>query len=233
MIALIPSGTLFPRVSIRRSLCCLFLGFWILPVLAGYKVRPYEPLPIENYPSKLTSEGLTVAVDPMFTDKLAAKVFDKKDVVKRGIMPLAIIIFNSNEFAVEVEAGPIELIGRGNRIQAVSPDIAFRRIFQRTYMPPQEVRIPSPVPFPRTEITIYNEAAYDDFLHKYLGFKRIEPESMAAGFIYLPVENVSSLRQLLAEAQIYIPDLYRVDTGAAMMFLEIALKPAIDAARFK
>ena len=151
----------------------------------------------------------------------------------RGIMPLAIIIFNSNEFAVEVEAGPIELISKGNRIQGVSPDLAFRRIFQRTYRPPQEVRIPSPVPFPRTEIAISDETAYDDFLHKYLGYRRIEPKSTAAGFIYLPVENVSSLRQLLAEAQIYIPDLYRVDTGAAMMFLEIDLKPAIDAARFK
>ena len=148
-------------------------------------------------------------------------------------MPLAIIIYNSNEFAVEVEAGPIELICKLNRIREVSPEIAFRRIFQQTSRSPQEIRIPSPIPFPRIEITKSNAAAYDDFLYKYLGYKIIEPKSMAAGFIYLPVENVSSLRQLLIEALIYIPDLYRMDTGAALMFLEIDLKPAIDAARFK
>ena len=125
------------------------------------------------------------------------------------------------------------MLCKGERIPEVLPEIAFRRIFQQTYRPPQEVRIPSPVPFPRIQITKSNAAAFDDFLYKYLGIKRIEPKALAAGFIYLPVENGANLRQDLAEAQIYIPDLYRVDTGAPMMFFEIDLKPAIDASRFK
>jgi hypothetical protein len=170
---------MFPGVPIRRSLCWLFLGFLAgISVFAGYKIQPYKPLPIENYPSRLTSEGLAVAVNPMFADELAAKIFDKKDIIEPGIMPLAIVIFNSNDFAVDVEAEPIELIVIGERISSVGPEIAFRRIFQQTYRAPTEVHIPSPVPFPRIVITKSNAAAYDEFLYKYLDFKRIEPNSL-------------------------------------------------------
>ena len=141
MIARIPFKVLLRRAPIRHSLCWLFLCLLpILPITAGYKAKPYVPLPIESYPSRLTSEGLTVAVDPMFTDAIAARAFDKKDIVERGIMPLAIIILNSNGFAVEVAAGPIELLVRGIHIRPVSPEKAFRQIYQQTYIPPYRLK---------------------------------------------------------------------------------------------
>jgi hypothetical protein len=221
---------LLRRISIRHFLCWLLVWFSpIHSIPAGYKAREYAPLPIESYPSRLTSQGITVAVDPMFTDAIASKAFDKKDIVTRGIMPLAIIIFNSNGFAVEVKATSIELIIRGNRIFQVSPEIAMRRILQQTAIPSQTVYVPSPIPLPRVAIYKSNTNAYDDFVNKYLGVKRIEPKSLAAGFIYLPVENSANLRENLKEAQIYIPDLRRADTKDSMMFLEIDLKPAVNA----
>src|SRR5437773_11461533 len=72
-------------------------------VLAGYKARPWSIRPLESYPSRLTSEGVTIAVEPLFLDSLAAKVFDKNDMVTRGIMPVAILIFNENDFPVMVD----------------------------------------------------------------------------------------------------------------------------------
>jgi len=221
------------RTPFRVPIRCFLSWFlvWIsavIPIPAGYKARPYVPLPIESYPSRLTSEGLTVAVEPMFTDALAAKAFDKKDIVTSGIMPLAIIISNKNGFAVEVRGSSIELIVKRDRILPVGPEEAVMRIFQHT-LPPQEVRIPSPVPFPRVAIYRSNADAFDDFSRKHLGIKRTEPNSVAAGFVYLPVKTVANLREDLAGAQIYIPDLYRVDTGQPMMFLEIDLEPAVNA----
>ncbi len=229
VIARIPHKDLLRRAFIRYFPGCLLAWLsTVAPIPAGYKVRQYAPLPIESYPSRLSSEGLTVAVEPMFTDALAGKAFDKKDIVARGIMPLAIIILNGNEFAVEVAASTIELLISGNRIRSLSPERAFQQIFGQTPIP-REVRIPSPVPIPRITVYKSNAAALDDFNYKYLGIKRIEPQSLAAGFIYLPVKNSPNLRKDLAEARVYIPDLCRADNGAPMMFLEIDLRPAIEA----
>ncbi len=47
------------------------------------------------------SEAITIAIEPLFTDTLAAQVCDKKDTVTRGIMPLIIAIFNDNDFMAE------------------------------------------------------------------------------------------------------------------------------------
>jgi len=227
MIALMPFR--FPhRRAVIRFAFCGFLA-WISTVFstfAGYKARPYVPLPIESYASRLTSEGLTVAVVPMFTDALAAKTFDKKDIVSSGIMPVAIVISNNNGFAVDVSGDSIELLVKGDHIRPVRPEQAIMRIFQHT-LPTQEVRVPSPVPFPRIAIYRSNADALDDFNYKHLGVKRTEPNSVTAGFVYMPVKGFANLSEALEDAQIYIPDLYRADTRQPMMFLEIDLKRAV------
>jgi hypothetical protein len=58
-------------------------------MVAAYKARPWPVRDIESYRAKLTSEGVTIAVEPLFTDELAGQAFDKSDMVTRGIMPLA------------------------------------------------------------------------------------------------------------------------------------------------
>jgi hypothetical protein len=194
-------------------------------VLAGYKARPYKPVAIESYPCRLTSEGLTVAVGPLFTDALAAKVFDKKDIVTRGILPAAIIVSNNNDFPVEVNGTSIELLVNGERILPVDPDKAIRRLYGRS-LQQQEVRVPSPVPLPR--IAIKGEAgdAFEDLTHKHFALKTIEPKSVLAAFVYFPVHTLPDLHQALAHALIYIPQLRRAETLEEMMFFEIDLNPA-------
>ena len=215
--------------AIRCVLCWIVAWLPLLaPLQAKYRARPYVPNSIGSYPARLTSEGITIAVEPLLTDALAAKVFDKDDIVARGILPLAVIISNDNSFAVDVDASSIELIVKDNRVLPVGPDVAIQRIFQWK-LPPQEVRVPSPVPFPTVVIYKSNADAFDDFARKHLGLKKVEPKSLAAGFIYLPVTSAADVRRNLAEARIYIPKLYRDDTGGRMMFIEIDLKPALEA----
>ena len=216
----------------RRRTC------WLLPVLlliaipvpAGYKVRPWTPRAIESYPSKLTSEGVTIAVDPLITDALAGQVFDKNDMVARGIMPLAIIIFNSNDFPVAIEAAGIEVLQDDMKIQPVPPEEVAPRIYQGKT---SRVAVPSPIPLPRIKITASNEDAAQDFQRKFLGIKKIEPHTTGGGFVFIPVTDPATLRSRLAPARVYIPDIYRTDTGADLIFFEIDLKAAVDAARKK
>jgi hypothetical protein len=61
-----------------------------------------------------TSEGIIIAVKSLFTSALVAKGFDKNDIVARGIMPIAITVFNSDEFPAEVKGMGNQLIREGD-----------------------------------------------------------------------------------------------------------------------
>jgi len=49
----------------------------------------------------------------------------------RGIMPLAVIVFNSNNFAVEVEGASCELNLTDGRVRPMAPDQAAQRCTSR------------------------------------------------------------------------------------------------------
>jgi hypothetical protein len=169
---------------------------------------------------------VTIAVDPLFTDSLAAQVFDKPDMLARGIMPLAIVIFNSNEFAVEVDGPSIELQWDQERRRSVEPLFAVQCVFQKK----PGARIAVPLPIPPIKIQQSNADACQDFQAKYLGMKRVESHATAGGFLFLQVKDLPGLRQVLETAKVYIPNIYNAKTGKEMLFFEIDLKPAIDAA---
>jgi hypothetical protein len=218
------------RALFRQScgFLLVLLTSTILALAAGYKIRPWTPRDIESYPAKLTSEGVTIAVDPLFTDALAAQVFDLNDMVARGIMPLGIVIFNSNAFPVDVEGPTIELQREGDRQRSLDPLYAVRCMYEKK--PTRRFVIPSPIPIPTITIKQCNADACKDFGQKYLGMKRVEAHATAGGFLFMPVKGVADLRQALASARIYIRNVYNGNDGTPLLFFEIDLKLAIDAA---
>jgi hypothetical protein len=194
----------------------------VTPIWAGYKPRPWTISAREAYPAQLTSERVTIAVQPLFTDALAARVFDKLDMVTRGIMPLAVIIYNDNEFPVEVDGLSIELIHDLDHVRSLSPNEVVTRLFKKdkNWMP----RVPTS---PRSEI---NADALDDFDAKFLMQKTVAPHSQEAGFLYLHIPDSSDLVTYLSTSFVYIPKIYRQDTGSRMIFFEIGLNAAIPPA---
>lgn len=213
--------------TMRLIRLCLVISLLAASPALAYKGRPFSPRPIGEYPAALASEGLTIGVSPLYSDSLAAKVFDIRDMVKRGIMPLLIIISNDNDFAVDIDGFSVELQLKGNRIAPVGPDQAVIRLFARSRTN-REVRVPSPVPFPRVAVSSSDRSAYDDFGQKHLGMKRVEAKSTAWGFIYVPAGPLGKLPDSLSEARVYIPELRRVDNKHPLMFFEIDIAPAID-----
>jgi len=209
------------------SASALFLV--VLPaVSAGYKVKPWTPRAIETYASKLTSEGVTIAVDPLFTDALAAQAFDRTDVVTRGIVPLAIIISNGNDFSVDVDGTAVELLQNDLRLKTFNPLQTVQCLFEARKSIPMKIMIP--VPIPDIKITMRQPGACQDFGQKFLGRKRVEAHATAGGFLYMPAYDAANIRKNLASARVYIPDIYRGDNGAEMFFFEIELQAAIEAA---
>ena len=200
------------------------LIFALTFAFAGYKARQWSPRAADSYSAKLTSEGVTIAVEPLFRDDLAAQVFDKDDMVTRGIMPMAIIIFNDNNFPVRVEASQIEIIGADEHIHTLPPGEVVSRIFKKGK---KNVWIPQPIP--RGPIGDgLNADALSDFDHKFLGSKSVAPHDKAGGFLYIHPPSTQDVPGFLSGSRVYIPDIIREDTGTRMIFFEIDLKPAME-----
>lgn len=196
--------------------------------LAAYKTRPWTPRSADAYPARLESEKLTIAVEPLFLDTLAAAVFDCKDVVTRGIVPLAVVISNANDFPVVVEGASAELLSGEDRLRTSEPNEVVHRLFARSG---KNVWIPNPLP-KMPSVDKSNAAAYADFDHKFLGRKVIQAREKGGGFLYLKLsEAVKDVRDYLKRARLYVPDVRRYDTGASMIFFEIELEPAVRAVK--
>ena len=205
-----------------------FLGLFFMlaavSIFAGYKPRPWSVRPRDSYPASLTSEGVTIAVEPLFKDVLAAQVFDKKDILTRGIMPLSVVIFNDNGFPIEVDGLSIELIHEDDRIRTLSPNEVVYRLFKKG---DKNVWLPQPIP--RVSGGELNRDALEDFDHKFLLSKTVGPHDKGGGFIYLHLPDSKNVAAYLSKAAVYIPNVYRQDNGSKLIFFEIELKPAIDA----
>jgi hypothetical protein len=200
------------------TLACVALPVWA----GGYKGRPWIIHERAAYPATLTSEGVTIAAEPLFSDALAARVFDRSDMITRGIMPLAVVIFNDNSFPIEVDGLSIELIHDSEHIRTLSPNEVVYRLFRKDKSWFPKTVIPR---IPKSEL---NLDALDDFDSKFLMEKIVEPHSKGGGFLYLHIGS-NELASYLAKSTLYIPNIYRRDNGSRMIFFEIGLEPAIPA----
>jgi hypothetical protein len=215
-----------PRPPLSRK-CLLSALLLILSCSAieAYQARPWKIKTSSSYPSRLSSEGVTIAVEPLFLNNLAAQVFDKSDMVTRGIMPLAIVIFNDNDFAVRIDETTIEMVSGERHYRTRMPEEAVALIFKkdskRSLIP--NVGIPLPASGGGDANTM------EDFEQKYLGNKTVGPHEQAGGFLYMQLPAFELSRENLAKAVVYIPDIVRIDTRKSLIFFEVDLKPAVDA----
>jgi hypothetical protein len=196
----------------------LLISCFSFPVVAGYKSKPWTLRDREGYPTRYASEGVTIAVEPLYRDAMAEQVFGTDDMVTRGIMPLAIIIFNDNDFPVEVDGLSIEIIQGKNRIKTLSSKEAAYCATKREKSP--LFSQPPVLRFPKAE---QNKVAIADFENKFLGSKIVGPHAKGGGFLYMSTRDSIDITTLLARSALYIPNVYRLDNRSKMMFFEIEL----------
>ncbi len=135
-------------------------------------------------------------------------------------MPLAILIFNDNDYAVEVDALSIQLICDNERLRTLSPGEVVSRLYGKNNpLTGQPASKPA------------NKNALDDFENKFLSRKPVSAHGKGGGFIYLPVQAGRNPASYLSAASVYIPNVYRKDTDSRLVFFEINLKAALSAVR--
>ena len=191
--------------------------------LARYRAPAWEPDPRENYQAFQISEGVTIAVEPLYTDALAARAFDKNDMITRGITPFAVVIFNDNDFPVEISGLDIELIHQNRpnvRIKTMSPNEVTWRLSQRSKAwHTQRV--------PRVSQKDLDRNMLEDFDNKFLMNETVEARSTMGRFLYLHLPQNESVEEFLSGAMLYIPRIFRLDNGSRMIYFEIPLAPAV------
>jgi hypothetical protein len=207
---------------LSNLLLILLLGFVLFwssgSGIAGYKSLDWNVSVRDKYPARLTSEGVTIAAEPLFTNALAAQVFDKKDIVTRGIMPLAIVIFNDNDYPIEVDGLSIELIRGDEHFRTLTPEEAVNRVFAK-----------GKSIFAQSMPKVRNAEAQKDFNDKFLMDKTVGPHDKGGGFLYMRIYDPKELAAYLSTATVYIPHVYRGDDGSRLIYFEIELKAAVNA----
>lgn len=208
------------QISFRCRLLLLAVSMAAVAALAGYKAKPWNPRAIDTYTAKQTSERITIAAEALVSDAQAAQIFDKNDIVTAGIMPLAIVIFNENDFPVRVESASIELISGDEHLHTIFPREAVSEIFRKG-------RGAWGVPTSRDSV---NPAALSDFEQKFLGRKTVHPHGQEGGFLYIHPRAIKDLRNYVPKTKLYIPEIYREDNGSRMIFFEFDLQAALEKA---
>ncbi len=196
-----------------------FLGPWL--AFAGYKAKLWKPGSPEDFASRLTSEGVTIAARPFFRDDLAAQVFDKKDIITRGIMPLAIVVFNHNDFPVAVDAAGIRLLQNTDRLRTLSVPEVLGKLFER-----RGRGITFPLPVPGSSGSGLDRNAVEDFEQKFLANLLVPPRSSGWGFLFFRIPE-RDVEEYLRRSRVYIPDVHNRFTGKPLIYYEIELLPSI------
>jgi len=157
---------------------------------------------------------VTIAADPLFTDTLASKVFDRKGLLGRGILPVALIIRNDNDFAIEIDAESVEIAFDNRHVTTLEPLQVIHKLYSRPLLLSTPRATQTPFPLPRVP-----KEAVADFQQKYLGNMRIFSHSNEGGFLFFPVGNPANL----AGTRIYLPHVRRIGSQSQILFFEFNL----------
>lgn len=210
----------------KKRLWLILTGILAIAILesadsgwAKYKTLSWNIRARDSYAASLTSEGVTIAVEPLLTNAAAAQVFDKSDMITRGIMPLAIVIFNDNDFSIEVDGMSAELIHKDQHIRTMPPNEVVYRLFRNDKTWKSQ-------PTPKLSRADLNTDALDDFDAKFLMKKSIPAHGSGGGFLFLHIPESEDLASYLSQSLVYIPKIFREDKGSRLIFFEIELAPA-------
>jgi len=206
----------------RRSLLAVLLviSLWALAreinLPRAYHAKTYPAR--EEHPT----EHITIAADPYdLPDK--ANAFHT-DFLKRGLMPVHLILSNDGDTPIALTDMKIELLtaDKGWKIGAANQEAVYRRLVKQKKRGDEPKRIPIPVPMPRPskpDVGISQDTR-DELDAMMFRAKAVEPHGTQAGFLFFDVEGI---RNPLAGAKLYITGL-RDGNGQELLYFEIPME---------
>lgn len=199
-----------PVSSIAMSGMILY-ALSALPLCAADKPS-FQPKPIEQYPLKQSSEGLTIAIEPFTTDEQAKTAFGKVNPWNYNVLPVLVVMRNDTQNAIRLEKVHFqyELPDRSQVDATPASDVKYRKAASRPKVaigPLGGVKVgPGKNPLSTPEIEIRAFSA-----------KMLPPGDSASGFVYFETDQTS------AGASLYVTGLQNAVTGKELYYFEIPL----------
>jgi hypothetical protein len=204
---------------------CLICALVVGPnALAGdYQIKAVPLLPIESYPSRITLQGVTIAVDPYATDEKSFTAFDIKDLNTHGYFPVHVIIQNSSPNYVSIRTRNVVLVtSSGQELYTTSATIVVQDVVKAGFVS----KLPKMKSHDQSTSTKTGSPLLD-FTGKELTNRQIEPGTVSAGFIFF--YNPEPKKPFFNGSKLLIPQLLDEGTRKAIGPFSIPMDPAMTA----
>ena len=184
--------------TIRVFLLLLFIAH--APLMGNDKIKTVEVKNIESYPAQVSVDGVTIAVDPYYTDAKSATAFDVKNLNSRGFFPVHIIVKNETSYYLTIRTRNVLLFTpEGEQLYSTPAAIVVDNL-SRAGITRRE-----PTKSGDTDSS-QKVSPLMDFTGKELVAASIDPGAVVDGFLFFYTDKRKN--NILAGSSLYIP---RVD----------------------
>lgn len=191
---------------------------------------PREPAgakKIEAYVAHQEAQGLAIAIDPCFSDAQANGVFEYKNLLSRGILPVLAVIENRGQHTVRIEGQTIYLITSNREFPSLEP-LDIRTVLGRLKQGGKKKGISLPVPIPKSTNQLAGlDPKMDQLRARVFEMKLIPAGQRDYGYLYYDLSDPTVLQHLESA---YLPEVVDVETGEKLVYFEISLKEAVNGA---
>jgi hypothetical protein len=190
---------------------------------ADYRVKPVRLLPIESYPSQVTTGGITIAADPYPTDEKSYTAFDIKDLNSRGYFPLNIIIRNQTANYVQVRTQNIVLLtSDAQSLYATSSTLLVEDVIKAGFIS----KLPKMSSHDQT-VSTREGSPLIDFTTKELKNEPIDPGATINGFLFF--FKADKKKDIFTGSVLIIPPLIIEGNRKGVGPFSVPLDPAMKA----
>lgn len=174
--------------------------------------------PAASYTSKLTADGVTIAVE-VFRDRDKIKqAFPKTDLEKLGIIPVLVVIANDNDHALQLNRMQVQLITSDRQEVDPTPgdDVLRTGRVERPEMTPR----PNPLPIPRRSAASKRQRQQGEVGDREFVAPVVAARATAHGFFYF---RLGRGPDRLTGAKLYLNGIRSAKTGQELLYFEIPL----------
>jgi hypothetical protein len=172
----------------------------------------FQAKPVDQYPNKQTTDGVTIAAEAFTTDDQAKSAFGKLNPWQYNILPVLVVIRNGSPNAVRLEKlhFEYELPDRSKVDSMSASDVKYSRGANQPKLSTGPLGglkaggVKNPLNVPEIEIRAF-------------AAKMLPPGETASGFVYFETDTVS------AAASLYVTGLENAVTGKELYYFEIPL----------
>ena len=168
--------------------------------------------PASSYPSRQTSDNVTIAVVPYDTGNLASTAFGKANPYQYGVLPVLVIIQNDTQQAIRMDNVKVEYVAvDGSRIESTPAlDVKF------VGPGPKRPQPNTGSPIPPGLIKHKKPLAAWEIEGRAFAARMLPPRESANGFFYFQTRH-------LPGSKLYLTGLREANSGKELLYFEIPL----------